>query len=364
MGSTNRSDRAAGELGYALDEMRFSISFPPFIDRAASVPYRQTIELAQAAEAAGFDSLTLGQHHFMSDVVSDPFAVLTTIASHTSRLRLGTSIYLLPLHHPLHVAEQVATLDEISGGRAILGVGVGWSPHEYSAFGASTSERGARIEEALAILRRVWTEEDVSHDGRFWSFPALTLQPRPIQDPRPPLWVAGVAPKAIDRAARLGDLWLCDPVQTRPEIERLRGLYVDACAAHGREPAWMLRRYVRLGDRGAIERNWLPGFVDRNLAYWRHSTEGPAERVLFDRLDRGEPISKIDIARDRFLWGSAADVVAELEAYRRLEPTDFSVSFSGGMTATRWETRTATDYADYLASIEIFGREIIPKFRD
>lgn len=344
--------------------MRFSISFPPLIDRSSPTPYRQTIELAQAAERAGFHSMTLGQHHFMAGVISDPFAILTAVASHTTRLRLGTSIYLLPLHHPLHVAEQVATLDEISGGRASLGVGVGWSPHEYAAYGAKTSERGARMEEALSILRRVWSEEDVAHDGRFWSFPALTVHPRPIQQPHPPLWVAGVAPAAIDRAARLGDAWICDPVQTRSEVERLRSRYVSACAAADREPAWMLRRYARLGDRGEIERDWLPGFVDRNLAYWRESTEGPAERALFERIDRGEQVSPVEVARDRFMWGSPENLISEITEYARLEPTEFSVSFTGGMTTHRWEVQNERDFGVYLESIETFGREVIPAFGD
>lgn len=340
--------------------MRLSISFPPFIDRQSPQPYRRTIELAQAAERAGFEGLSLGQHHFLAGVVSDPFAVLTTIASHTSRLRLGTGIYLLPLHHPLHVAEQVATLDEISGGRAVLGVGVGWSPHEYEAYGASTRERGARIEEALTILRRVWTEEEVAHRGRFWSFPALTVHPRPIQAPHPPIQVAGVAPVAIDRAARLGDAWICDPVQTRPEVERLRDLYVAARAELGQPPDWTLRRYVRLGSREEIEKDWLPGFVERNLAYWRHSTEGPAERALFERIDAGEAFSPVDVAKGRFVWGEVEEVVAELQDYARLGPTELSIGFSGGMTASRWETRTERDFDDYRQAIEVFGREIIP----
>ena len=340
--------------------MRLSISFPPFIDRGSPQPYRRTIELAQAAERAGFEGLSLGQHHFMAGVVSDPFAVLTTIAGHTSRLRLGTSIYLLPLHHPLHVAEQVATLDEISGGRAILGVGVGWSPHEYEAFGASTRERGARIEEALTILRRVWTEEEVEHRGRFWTCPRLSLHPRPIQAPPPPIWVAGVASPAIERAARLGDRWICDPVQTRPEVERLRDLYVDARVALGEPPDWTLRRYVRLGDREEIEARWLPGFVERNLAYWRESTEGPAEKKLFERLDAGEALSPVDVAKGRFAWGSTEEVLSELQDYARLGPTEISVSFSGGMTTSRWETQSEYDFEDYLGAIEIFGREIIP----
>jgi len=343
--------------------MRFSISFPPLIDRTSKRPYRETIELAQAAERAGFESITLGQHHFMADVVSDPFSLLAAIASHTTELRLATCIYLLPLHHPLHVAEQIATLDEISGGRAVLGAGVGWSPHEYSAYGASTRERGARMEEALTVLRRVWTEEDVAHEGRFWSFPSLTLHPRPIQRPHPPLWVAGVAPKAVERAARLGDQWLCDPVQTRSEVVRLLGIYADACAKLDRSPDWVLRRYIRLGDRKQIEAEWLPGFVDRNLTYWRQSTEGPNERRMFERLDRGETLSAQEVAGDRFMWGSPDDVIPEIEKYAQLGPSVMGVSFSGGMTTARWEHRAPNDSQDYLRAIQVFGEEVIPAFR-
>jgi hypothetical protein len=126
----------------------------------------------------------------------------------------------------------------------------------------------------------------------------------------------------------------------------------------------MLRRYARLGDRDEIEKTWLPGFVERNLAYWRRSTEGPAERELFDRIDRGEKLSAVDVARDRFMWGTPDELISEIREYARLGPTEFSVSFTGGMTTHRWEVHKENDYRDYLEAIETFGREIIPAFGD
>lgn len=344
--------------------MKFSLSIPPFVDRGEPDPFRRTHELCALAEAAGFDTLTLGQHHFLPDVVSDPLLVLAAVAARTTTLRLATGIFLLPLHHPVHVAEQVASLDELSGGRAILGVGSGWNPLEYAAFGARVSERGARMEEGLTIVSRLLSEREVAHEGRFWSFPTITLEPRPIQSPRPPLWVAGVAPAAIDRAARLGDAWLCDPVQVYAQVQRLRDIYLESCTASGRTPSWVLRRYVRIGtDRSAIERDWLPGFVDRNLGYWRSSTEGPEERRLFERLDAGEQLSPADIARDRFIWGTPDDVVAEVGRYRELGCDEFGIAFGGGMTTTSWQHRTADDYEDLTAAITLFGREVIDQLR-
>ena len=145
---------------------------------------------------------------------------------------------------------------------------------------------------------------------------------------------------------------------------RLLALYAEACEKVDRAPDWVLRRYIRLGDRKQIEADWLPGFVDRNLSYWRHSTEGPNERRMFERIDAGETLDPIEVARDRFLWGSPDEVIPEIAEYARLGAAVMGVSFSGGMTTARWEHRSTTDYGDFLDAIELFGREIIPAFPD
>jgi probable F420-dependent oxidoreductase len=273
--------------------MRFSLSILPFFDPDDAQPYRRTFALCELAESLGYDTVMVGHHHFMRGQISDPFSLLAAIAARTERLRVATAIFLLPLHHPLQVAERVATLDQLSGGRVSLGVGSGWSPAEYAAFGATLSERGARMDESLQLLRRLWTEENVAGDGQFWRFPALSVYPRPVQKPHPPLWVAGNAAAAIESAARLGTHWLCDPVQTTERIVELHGAYARACAALEVAPAWVLRRYVWLGrDRAEMERDFLPDFVGRQLAYWRESTEGAADRRLFARIDAGERVSE------------------------------------------------------------------------
>jgi probable F420-dependent oxidoreductase len=185
--------------------MKFSLSLPLLKDTGDADPYRETFDLAVIAEEAGFDTVTIGHHHFMPGNMSDPLTFLAAVAARTSRIRVGTGIFQLPIHNPVRVAEQVATIDQLSGGRVSLGVGMGWWPLEYDVHGSNFKERGARMEEALTILRLVWENENTSFEGRFWSFPELTVQPRPVQQPHPPLWVAGVAPAAVAAGrARVG----------------------------------------------------------------------------------------------------------------------------------------------------------------
>src|SRR5579862_5759512 len=234
--------------------------------------------LASIAEEAGFDTATVSHHHFMPGNMADPLTLLAAVAVRTSTLRIGTGIFQLPIHNPVRVAEQVATIDQLSGGRISLGVGLGWWPLEYDVHGSVFTQRGARMEEALRILKLVWTEECTSFEGRFWTFPELTVYPRPVQQPHPPLWIAGVADAAVDRAARLGDAWLCGPVQSFAKAVSCLARYR---AAGG---GWVLRRYAWLGrSRRDVEEAVLPAYVGGLLEHWRESVEDEAERALFAR---------------------------------------------------------------------------------
>lgn len=343
--------------------MRISLSIVPFQDPDDRVPFRRTFTLCALAEELGFDTVMVGHHHFLPRQISDPFTLLAGLAARTERIRLATAVLLLPLHHPLEVAERVATLDELSGGRVSLGVGSGWNPTEYAAFGSSLRERGARMDESLALLRRLWTEEAVAGEGAHWRFPPVTVQPRPVQAPHPPLWVAGNAPAAIDRAARLGTHWLCDPVQTEDRVVARRAEYEAACARHGTTPQWVLRRYAWLGrDTATFRRDVLPDLLERQLAYWRVSTEGPDERALFARLDAGERVEPEEIAGGRFVGGSADDVRDGLLAcIARTGATHISVGFGGGLSGRADDaTRSRDAYDEAFTMVRRFGEEVLP----
>jgi|SRR6185437_6922421 len=303
--------------------MDLSLHLTLIVDREAAHPYGRTLDLCQLAEDLGFRAVTVGNHHFQhlryAGGVADPLLLLAAVAARTSTLELAQAVYLAALDDPLRLAERVAVLDELSGGRAVLSVGGGWNAEEYAAFGATLAERGRRLDEALAVIRRLWVEETVAHDGTFWRFPPLSLEPRPVRRPHPPIWVAGVADAALERAARLGDAWLCDPVVPFDEVARLVGRYRDRCAAAGSAADWVLRRDIWVGeDRRVMDDEWLPDYVDDRLAHWRASTEGPVERALFRRLDAGESVPPAEVAAGRFFGGTPDDVLEGIESYRRL----------------------------------------------
>ncbi len=294
--------------------MKFSFSLPTIRHPERQDPFAETYELARLAEEAGFDTATIGHHHFMPGNQSDPLTFMATVAARTTTLRVGTGIFLLPVHNPVRVAEQVATIDQISNGRVSLGVGTGWWPLEYQVHGSDYRERGARMEEALQILRHAWTKPEVPFEGRFWSFPALTVHPRPVQSPHPPLWVAGVVDAAVERAARLGDAWLCGPVQSLARAKRCLETYHAACSRLGRKPDWILRRYAWIGtDRKKVNEEVLPRYVDGLMVHWRESVEDEIEKALFARIDAGENVTPQEIAADRLLWGDPDDEIGQIE---------------------------------------------------
>lgn len=339
--------------------MKFSLSLPLLKDLSSPDPFRETFELARLAEEAGFDTATIGHHHFLPGNMADPLTFLTAVAARTDVLRVGTGIFQLPVHNPVRVAEQVATIDQLSGGRVSLGVGLGWWPLEYEVHGSVFAQRGARMEEALEILRLVWTEEQTSFEGRFWSFPELTVHPRPVQRPHPPLWVAGVADVAIDRAARLGDAWLCGPVQSITKAASMVATYRDACARHGTTPAWILRRYAWIAptaDAGVV-RTYVDGLVE----HWRESVEEDEEKALFARMDAGEDV-RGEIADDRLLWGTPDDVIAQVTRYREVTGADHvHAAFGAGLPGNAAQASMG-DFDTIAGMIRLFGREVIPAF--
>jgi len=199
--------------------------------------FATTLEECRLAEALGFDSIYISEHHGLPDgFYPTPFVVLAAVAAQTRQVRLWIGILLLPLYHPLHVAEQAAVVDGLSQGRLELGVAVGYRPEEFAAFGVPLEERGARSDEAIPLLRRLFTEERVTHQGRFWQLRDFTLHPRPVQHP-PRIWVGGWSAAALRRAARLGDGWLPGPTANRATLRTCFETYRCALRERGIDPA-------------------------------------------------------------------------------------------------------------------------------
>lgn len=162
-------------------------------------------DFLQRAEALGFHSAWVVEHMFGTIPALAPVELLTYAAAVTERLRLGAAVLLTALRTPVHTAKSLATLDQLSGGRLIVGVGLGGNPKIYPAFGLTASRRAARFAEGLRLMKRLWTEPAVTADGEFYRLENASLQPRPLQTPHPPLWFGGHHPLALRRAVELGD---------------------------------------------------------------------------------------------------------------------------------------------------------------
>jgi alkanesulfonate monooxygenase SsuD/methylene tetrahydromethanopterin reductase-like flavin-dependent oxidoreductase (luciferase family) len=198
--------------------------------------YADFLDYVVEAERLGFTSVFLVEHHFTgSGQISASLALLAHLAARTTTMRLGTAVNVLPWHNPVLLAETAATVDVLSGGRLDLGVGRGYRPNEFHGFGVDPEEAQARYDECLEVLLRSWSEPDrFSHEGRFWRYRDIVVEPRPVQRPHPPVWVAAGSEGSIAKAAQAGHRLLLDqfagPEQTIARI----GWYRDATEAAGR----------------------------------------------------------------------------------------------------------------------------------
>lgn len=200
------------------------------------------VRIAQTAEAVGFESVWTGEHVALpvrdnpvptpaETPFLDSLVALTNVAAHTTRLRLGTGILVLPHHNPVLLAKALASLDVVSGGRLIAGFGGGYAEPEFRALGVSFPDRGAITDDALDAMRALWTQDEPRHHGRFARFEDIRFEPKPQQRPHPPIVVGGTAPPALRRAARVGDGWYgfaLTVVATAAIVRRLRELRAQA----------------------------------------------------------------------------------------------------------------------------------------
>jgi probable F420-dependent oxidoreductase len=180
---------------------------------------------AMRAEALGFDSVWIGDHVAIHRPTFDALAALSYLAAVTRRVRIGPCVYLLPLRHPAVAAKLVATIDVLSGGRVIFGVGVGGEfPKEFEVSGVPHRERGARTDEAIRVCRALWGPSPASFEGRFAQFSGVVFEPKPVQPGGPPVWIGGRSDAALRRAARVGDGWiayLVTPERFRASLDKI-----------------------------------------------------------------------------------------------------------------------------------------------
>ena len=205
-----------------------------YIDDPTRPLYEQIEEAAEIfrqARGMGFTAIYMPQHFLGHPTIwPQPMAILSRLAPDAEGLRLMTGILLLTYHNPVDIAEQVATLDQISNGRFTLGVGLGYVEKELEAFGTNRAERVSRLEESISLMKQLWTGEEVNHEGRHWTVRGGRLEITPVQKPHPPIWLAAQSRGAVRRAAAIADACLLGPQPNWEDIDKLSAMYWEAIA--------------------------------------------------------------------------------------------------------------------------------------
>jgi len=196
--------------------------------------YARAFERIAIMDQGGYDAVWLAEHHFSNYSVCPSVTLMGAhVAARTRRLRIGTAVTLAALYPPLRLAEELALLDVLSGGRLLWGAGRGFDPREFRAFAVPVEESAERMLECVEIVRAAWRDEKLVHRGRHWTFEDVDVLPKPLQKPHPPIWLAASSPEAVVRAATLGYSILQDPHSPHAEIARKRALYRETLESHG-----------------------------------------------------------------------------------------------------------------------------------
>jgi alkanesulfonate monooxygenase SsuD/methylene tetrahydromethanopterin reductase-like flavin-dependent oxidoreductase (luciferase family) len=326
--------------------------------RSSQEMYSRGLDLAQAAEALGFGNVWLAEHHFSTyGYLSRPLQLATYIAAKTTRLRVGTAVIVVPLHHPLIIAEEIATLDLLCGGRLDVGLGRGYQPYEFERLGLELESGRARWEESIDVLLKALTGKPFTYDGKLFKIPETSVFPQPLQQPLPPIWITAQSPDSVEAAVRRGFNVLTGGFGVSLErMGEFRRLF-DRLVAEAKPP-----RPLQVGVQRAV-------YVADNLADARAAAEEArwnmrvtlSLRNRYERVEAGRAIAvpapnepTTDDLLDRFLVIGTPDVVVrQIQRIRDLVGiTHFNCSFWFG----------DLEHARVLRSMERFAREVMPAF--
>lgn len=335
---------------------QFTLQIPPWDDRDHARLYADTLELAKLAEQVGFDSFWLAEHHGASDgYIPALLPFLSAVAARTERLAVGTAVMLAPFHHPIRVAEDAALLDNISGGRLNLGLGLGWVPEEYRMFGVPTKGRGRRLEEFVEVLRRAWTGERFSFEGQFFSFDDVLVRPAPPG--RVPIWLGGATPKALERAARMGDGHF-PPSTGSPAFAVERAKEMIALRSQlGVEGPYRCGAFLPIGLGADPDDGWAR--IRDGLLHVRGSYALWGQGKLDVTNARDVAAEWEQAVREGCLTGNADQIVEALAPHvRELDSLGLEESFISAILAP-----PGTPFDVAAEAVETFGTKVIPALR-
>jgi alkanesulfonate monooxygenase SsuD/methylene tetrahydromethanopterin reductase-like flavin-dependent oxidoreductase (luciferase family) len=326
----------------------FSDLDPPY-----DVYYRQILEQIELAEELGWECFMFNEHHFLGygGLVANPAVLLAAAAARTTRIRLGPCIAILPLRHPLQSAEDYAMVDALSGGRLEFGIGSGNTALDYQVFGIPREDDRERLDEAIEIILKAWSNDRIKHQGKFWRFDELTLYPRPVQQPHPPIWVAGTSAETLGWAGRHGYHIMTvghphPPEKVRPGIEAWKQGLIDAgydpkqrhCQFHVRTHVNESSKRARAVACPAITR------YDEISRIGRRSVLGAQPNYDWDGM----------LAAGRNLYGNPKECIQIIyNAMRHYTFDTLTTTFNFG----------GIPHEEIKSSMRLFAKAVMPAFR-
>ena len=326
--------------------MRFGIEFGSYpSDLPPAEVCQQVSQRARAAQRNNFEALFVAQHFLTGPdaAILQSLPLLAYLAGQVPGMYVGTSIFLLPLHHPVMVAEYIATLDNLSGGKVLFGVGQGYRDSEFNSFGIDKRERRARLVEGLEVIRRLWTEDGVTFHGKFFHLDKVSMAPKPLQRPGPPILLGADAVKTVARVPEVADHWIASRRHSKTFLHEAVPAYKTALERHGRpyKGLFIFRDLCIADSTREAEERIREGYERRYLRYQQWGQPGERYDLKFEELKR-----------DRLILGSPSEVVEQVMAYHEefgAEVMWFMVDWPG------------MDPRFTLETIERFGAEVIPQ---
>jgi alkanesulfonate monooxygenase SsuD/methylene tetrahydromethanopterin reductase-like flavin-dependent oxidoreductase (luciferase family) len=296
------------------------LQFFSWPDRRVPLPevYARALNRIEVMDRTGYDTVWLAEHHFSTYSVCPSVHMMGMhVAARTQHLRIGTAVTLAAFYHPLRIAEEVALLDIMSGGRVNWGAGRGFDRTEHAVFGVAADESYPRFRENVDIVLRAWSTERLTYQGTYWHFEEVEVLPKPLQRPHPPVWLAASSPDAVAWAAQHGFSILMDPHSTHDEIAAKRRRYEEELVAAGHSPAG---RDIPVARLVAVARDHADAeAVAKRGAEWTVGSYASPSHGHVGGRQSGPPPATDPLRRyldDVVIWGTPAEVAAEIVMLR------------------------------------------------
>jgi len=310
------------------------------------------IEQVRVADAAGFDAFSMGEHYNIPGLQRlHQIPALARLCAEAKHCAVGTAVTLLGLRHPVTVANELASLDIINNGKSFAAFGLGYRDDELNAFELTREQRFRRFVEGIEIIKRLWTEDHVSYEGKEFKIKDVSVDPKPLQKPRPPIWIAANSDAAVERAARIGDGWIIGPHSAIKELERQMSLFRKAWAAAGKQerPDIPIIReaFVARSRKEAVEKAQpcLEELYRSIYIKWKQNEAMSDPDELSWAFDR--------LAQHRFVLGSPQECIDQIQEYEE--------RLGASRLLCRFDWTPGLPQEEILAAMRLFGEKVIQK---